>query len=108
MGWGRKFLGDGGGKDALASLEARLADARTALDGADVVQDRRLEALEFEVDRLKLYVAAMMRLLIQGGVVDRVELQQVVDAIDREDGVVDGRMSRTPMRGVDGPTSGST
>lgn len=47
--------------------------------------------LQAENDELRLYLAAIVRLLTSKGIVSREELQRVVDVIDAEDGKQDGR-----------------
>jgi multidrug resistance efflux pump len=93
MGWGRYFfLGDLGQqldladqRDEIASLREELRRNRAASSGADVAQ------LQAENDELRLYLAAIVRLLTSKGIVSRDELRRVVDAIDAQDGRRDGR-----------------
>jgi len=95
MGWGRFFLlGDLGQqldladqKNEIDSLRAELQRSRASAGGgaADIAR------LQAENDELRLYLAAVVRLLISKGVVSREEMKQVVDAVDAEDGVRDGR-----------------
>lgn len=47
--------------------------------------------LTLENNELKLYIAAVYRLLVDKQIVSIDDLQSIVDTIDREDGVEDGR-----------------
>jgi hypothetical protein len=67
-------------------------DAQSSIDRS---QDREIAALRSENDDLKLYLAALIRLLTSKGVVSTDEITRLVEAIDGEDGAVDGK--------VDGP-----
>ena len=97
MGWGRMLLlGDLGQQldirdtqAALHHLNQQLAAAQQADQGAA----RSLETLARESAELKLYLAAVTRLLVAKGVVTPRELADIVDAIDRSDGKVDGGFS---------------
>lgn len=104
MGWGRMLLlGDLGQQldirdtqAALQHLNQQLAAARQADHGAA----RSLEALARENAELKLYLAAVTRLLVAKGVVTPRELADIVDVIDRSDGQADGGFSgRIPPAG---------
>jgi hypothetical protein len=48
-----------------------------------------IEQLQAENDELRLYLAAIVRLLISKGLVSNEEMSQVVYAIDAEDGKID-------------------
>lgn len=97
MGWGRMLLlGDIGQqldlqdqREEIASLrrELRSASVRPANDGVD----RRIARLERENDELRLYLAALIRHLTGKGVIAAADLQEIVRAIDAEDGQIDGR-----------------
>jgi hypothetical protein len=47
--------------------------------------------LQVENDELRLYLAALVRLLTAKGLVSREEIRQVVNAVDAEDGTRDGK-----------------
>jgi ferritin len=79
---------------ALDSLSAQLQAAQRA----DRSVAQQLDELARENGELKLYVAALLRLLVAKQVVSRDELAGIVDAIDRADGQADGRM-QGPLRG---------
>lgn len=93
MGWGRYLLlGDLGQqldladqRDEIENLRDELRRSRARSPGNDMGQ------LQAENDELRLYLAAIVRLLTSKGIVSREELQRVVDVIDAEDGKQDGR-----------------
>jgi hypothetical protein len=90
MGWGRYFLlGDLGQQLDLADHEAEIEHLRREIRSRQVVPvsvDQRLEALERENDELKLYLAAVLRLLVRKNIATIDELKKLVLAVDREDG----------------------
>jgi hypothetical protein len=95
MGWGRYFLlGNLGQQLDLQDQKSEIDNLRDELQrsraysGGSVADIRQLQA---ENDELRLYLAAVVRLLISKGVVSREEMKQVVDAVDAEDGVRDGK-----------------
>ena len=53
--------------------------------------DSELLTVQRENDRLKLYLASITRLLISKGVLSKEEIEKMVDIIDAEDGVMDGK-----------------
>jgi hypothetical protein len=95
MGWGHwLLLDDVGHQHNLAEtiaeidiLEQRLN--KTAVGQATVAEE--LRRLAVENNQLKLYITTLFRLLLDKGVVTLEELETLVTAIDREDGVEDGR-----------------
>ncbi len=96
MGWGRTLLlGDIGNQmnidDCTKDLEG-LREQLRAERGEDIGQNEILQGLRREHDEMKLYLAAIVRVLIAKGVVTREELLRVVDAVDREDGCADGQL----------------
>lgn len=95
MGWGRYFLlGDFGQqldltdqRNEIESLRQELSQIRMSSGGsAD-----NFQSLQMENDELRLYLAAIVRLLISKGVFTKDEMRRVVDAVDAEDGMRDGR-----------------
>ncbi len=95
MGWGHWLLLEDVGKQHNVSetigeldiLQQRLN--KTAACQASVTDElRRLTA---ENNELKLYTATVFRLLLDKQLVTMEELESMVNAIDREDGVEDGR-----------------
>lgn len=97
MGWGRTFfLGDIGNRLDIADTERAVAELKREINKAqrqDRSQDETLRRLVAENTELKLYLAALMRLLVTKGAISRDELTSVVEAIDAEDGRADGRFS---------------
>ena len=95
MGWGRQILLDDiGHQHNLAKLIAEIDVLRHRLSktamGQVSVTDELLR-LTMENNELKLYVSTIFRLLLDKGTVTPEELESLVTAIDREDGVEDGR-----------------
>lgn len=95
MGWGRMLLlGNVGQQLDIQDAEQALASLRTEVESAtqaDATLSRRLELLTAENAELKLYLAAIIRLLVAKGTVTDAELRLIVDSLDREDGRADGR-----------------
>lgn len=95
MGWGRYFLlGDFGQQLDLSDQRQEIEQLRGELAA------RRMEspaaatdpaALQRENDELKLYLAAIFRLLAAKGVATPQEIRALVSSIDAEDGAGDGR-----------------
>ena len=95
MGWGRTFLlGDIGNRLDIAECEQDIKILKESLmqihqEGQS--QDAELMALQRDNDQLKLYIAALIRLLISKGVLSQDEIRKMVDIIDAEDGALDGK-----------------
>lgn len=94
MGWMRMFaLGNAGQQldieEHKRSLDALRQQLR-AQAGKDQELDRQLVELWSENLDLKLYVAAIFRLLVAKNLVTPEELRQLVEAVDAEDGSADG------------------
>jgi hypothetical protein len=104
MGWGRTLLlGDIGNRLDIDDVEREVADLRKAIAGGY----RNDQSLKQAVDRLieenaeiKLYLAAVIRLLIAKGSVTKQEMESIVAAVDAEDGCSDGKFNG---KIVDGP-----
>lgn len=94
MGWGRTlFLGDIGNRMDIEDTERDIAHLRGELSAAalqDWSQDQRLARLESENAEMKLYLAALLRLLQKQGAIAEDEIRAMVHNIDAEDGQVDG------------------
>lgn len=94
MGWGRMLLlGDVGQqldikdqRDALEEMQTSISIERAMREGADELIGR----LKRENQELKLYLAAVVRLLLAKKVVTVAEITNIVDVLDREDGEKDG------------------
>lgn len=104
MGWGRMLLlGDLGQQLDIRDTQAALHHLNRQLEAAqhaDRGAARSLETIARENAELKLYLAAVTRLLVAKGVVTPRELADIVEAIDRSDGQADGGFSgRIPPAG---------
>lgn len=94
MGWGRMLLlGDVGQqmdlrdqKDALEELQTSIGIERAMREGADDLIGR----LRRDNQELKLYLAAVVRLMLAKKLVTTAEIKNIVDALDGEDGKTDG------------------
>src|SRR5262245_2814085 len=95
MGWLRYFfLGDLGQQLDLADQKEEIDALRRQLQSrpsGDRSANQRLESLQRENDELKLYLAAVLRLLITKRVATVDEIRELVNLLDREDGAEDGR-----------------
>jgi hypothetical protein len=95
MGWGRTFfLGDVGNRLDIADCEQDikiLKESLIQMHDEGQSQDAELIGLRRENDQLKLYLAAMIRLLAAKGLLNKDEIQKMVDIIDAEDGAMDGK-----------------
>jgi hypothetical protein len=94
MGWGRMLLlGDIGQQLDLKDQQSDLEELRTGIsieramrEGADEIIGR----LRRENDELKLYLAALVRLLLAKKVVTVDEVKRIVETLDGEDSKPDG------------------
>ena len=95
MGWGRTFLlGDVGNRLDISECEEDIRVLKESLmeihhEGQNI--DSELLAVQRENDHLKLYLAAITRLLIRKGILNTDEIKKMVDIIDAEDGAMDGK-----------------
>ena len=95
MGWGRTFLlGDVGNRMDISDCEADIRVLKESLinfhsEGQNI--DSELLLVQRENDHLKLYLAAITRLLIGKGLLSKEEIEKMVDIIDAEDGAMDGK-----------------
>lgn len=93
MGWGRTFmLGDIGNRLDISDCEQDIRVLKESLmemyqEGSAV--DAELRTVQLENNQLKLYLAAVIRLLISKNVLAREDIQKMVDIIDAEDGAMD-------------------
>ena len=96
MGWGRYlFLGDLGQQLDIMDQQKELDRLRSTVTTAhDVGPDWGLilDRLRRENDELKLYLAAIIRLLKTKEVVTQEEIASIVNQLDAEDGTTDGRL----------------
>ncbi|MFZ1935908.1 MAG: hypothetical protein WCB27_23955 [Thermoguttaceae bacterium] len=97
MGWGRYFLlGDLGQQLDISDQKAEIDQLRQEMlrsRSAGSGSTDALRRLQAENDELRLYLAAVIRILLSKGVVTQGEMRQIVDAIDAEDGTVDGKFT---------------
>ncbi len=95
MGWGRTLLlGDIGNRLDIDDVERDLSNIRKEIETkfrADMSQDESIRALIEENGQLKLYLASLIRLLLQKGSITKQELTSMITAIDAEDGRPDGK-----------------
>ena len=95
MGWGRTFLlGDVGNRLDISDCEGDiriLKESLMQIHHEEQNIDSELLAVQRENDHLKLYLASITRLLISKGVLDKAEIEKMVDIIDAEDGAMDGK-----------------
>ena len=95
MGWGRTFLlGDVGNRLDIEDCEKDIRILKESLmemyqEGHEV--DAELRAVQMENNQLKLYVAALIRLLTMKEVISNDDIKKMVDIIDAEDGAMDGK-----------------
>ena len=86
MGWGRTLLlGDIGNRLDIADTERDVAALKEEVGRKrrlDQDQDQALGALQQENEQLKLYLAALLRLLVSKNVVSQEELASFVHLID--------------------------
>lgn len=97
MGWGRYLLmGDLGQQLDLSDQKAEIDRLRREIrDSRSAAPDpgRQLQELQADNEELRLYLAAVVRILVSRGVVTADEIRQIVEAIDAQDGCVDGKYS---------------
>ena len=95
MGWGRYLLlGDLGQQLDLSDQRSEIERLRNEIRrnrSAAPDPSRQLQELQAENEELRLYLAAIVRILVSKRVVTADELKQVVDAVDAQDGSVDGK-----------------
>jgi hypothetical protein len=95
MGWGRTFLlRDVGNRLDISDCEEDirvLKESLMEIHHEEQAIDLELLAVQRENDHLKLYLAAITRLLISKGMFSKEEIKRMVDIIDVEDGAADGK-----------------
>ena len=67
--------------------------AHAELRKGETGQNLRIVELDYEKSKLELKVAALIRLLVESGVVDPAKMESLMAEIDAEDGVADGRIT---------------
>ncbi len=95
MGWGRfLLLGDLGQQLDLSDQRAEIEQLRNELSqrrSASPESPDQIKMLQDENDELRLYLAALVRILVSKGIITPEQLKQVVETIDTEDGSPDGK-----------------
>lgn len=97
MGWLQEFLQSedvDATADDLAACEDDIAGLCQELrDHAQVdrAQNVRMDVLEAELAEMRLYLAAVIRLLVAKGQVTREDFARLVEVIDTSDGTSDGQ-----------------
>ena len=95
MGWGRTFLlGDVGNRMDISDCEQDirvLKESLMELHQEENEVDAELYAVQMENNQLKLYLAAVIRLLTSKGLIPKEDIQKMVEIIDAEDGAMDGK-----------------
>ncbi len=56
-------------------------------------RDRQVDKLKVEVERQKLAIQALTRFLIEKQLINEQELQDFIQQVDSEDGMIDGKIS---------------
>ena len=97
MGWMRTLLlGDIGNRldieDAERSVTALQRSQQKTVENLQR-RDRHIDRIEDELARHKLATQALTRFLVQKGLIEEEELEEFIEAVDAEDGVVDGKMA---------------
>lgn len=95
MGWGRYLLlGNLGQQLDLSDQKAEIEQLRNELSqkrDSSLDSPGQIRMLQNENDELRLYLAALVRILVSKGIVTPEQLKQVVETIDTEDGSADGK-----------------
>ena len=102
--WSHMFDNDYRQRADIESLK-RLAKNRRAMRAGGIQKiasnDQRIEQLEEQVGELALLCRALLTVLRETSAVDPEHLHRVMERIDAEDGVVDGKI--TPQTPPDDP-----
>lgn len=97
MGWGRTLLlGDIGNRLDIEDTERDITELKHDLNRSlqqHRSQDQTLHRLLQENAQLKLYLAALVRLLTKNNTISKSDLAAIVAVIDAEDGSADGSFS---------------
>jgi nitrogen fixation/metabolism regulation signal transduction histidine kinase len=96
MGWARTLiLGEVGNRLDISDCEKDIQVLKASLmemNQEDRSQDQELINLRRESDELKLYLSAIIRLLTAKKVLTMEELKKMINAVDSEDGAMDGKI----------------
>ena len=98
MGWGRYFLlGDFGQQMDLQEQQEELQRMRDTMELQRTTMQKDpthlINQLQKENDELKLYLAALVRILVSKGVMTSAELKQMIETVDSDDGTKDNRFT---------------
>ena len=98
MGWGRfLLLGNLGQQLDIQDQNTEIQNLRDQLarqrNSSPVATSLPIKELQKENDELKLYIAALVRILTSKGTITKEELKQMIDTIDTEDGSQDGKFT---------------
>lgn len=98
MGWGRfLLLGNLGQQLDIQDQNTEIQNLRDQLarqrNTSPVATSLPIKELQKENDELKLYIAALVRILTSKGTITKEELKQMIDTIDTEDGSQDGKFT---------------
>jgi hypothetical protein len=95
VGWIRAlFLGDIGNRLDIADVETEVLRIRRDLQTSgktDAVHGKLIEVLLRENAELKIYLSAIVRLLVTKQVVSKEELESIINGLDAADGNTDGK-----------------
>ena len=90
------LLGDIGNRldieDAERSISALNRNQQKTVKNLHA-RDREISQLKGELEQQKLAIQALSRFLVEKKIVDEKELQEFIEVVDAEDGVVDGKMT---------------
>lgn len=95
MGWGSAlFLGSIGNQAEIQDVKRSLTLLKSQMS-SEGSRGRNLaewvEYLRAENGELKLYLAALIRMLLARNVIDPQEFRKIVEIVDVEDGAADGK-----------------
>lgn len=97
MGWGRMLLlGNLGQQMDIDDLETSIRQSKRMMaENARAVEDVQASIIQLQVenDQLKLYLAAVVRILMDRGLTTEADVRRLVQVIDAEDGTADDRRS---------------
>lgn len=100
MGWGRMFLLGNIGqqmdiqeqREEMRRLRRTVREVQRTKAGQEDLA-AHVVRLEDEVDELRLYLTAVIRHLVGKGLASEAELEALIEAVDAEDGTVDGGLA---------------
>jgi hypothetical protein len=103
MGWGRMLLlGNWGQQMDIEDQKFEIQELRQQLESGASVTDAntksRIIQLEKENSELRLYLASLIKYLGHKGILNQNEFRTLVEAIDSEDGNLDGNYKGRIMK----------